>query len=162
MWEYNYSTTDELYHYGVLGMRWGIRKARSSSSGSSSGKTSKSSTKKTGFFESRRQAKLKKSRARAAAKARAAKQAKKKAESEIPEYKRMSDDEIRRAVQRLTLERQYRELTKKPQSKGRYVVEKFKNKLIDDVVDIANQEAKKRIQNYVTKKLLKEDEEDKK
>lgn len=147
MWEYNYSNTDELYHYGVLGMKWGIRKARYSSS--SGGKATKTPTKKTGFFESRRQAKLKKSRAKAAAKARAAKQAKKKAESELPAYKRMSDDEIRRTVQRLTLERQYRELTKKPQSKGKYVVEKFKNKLIDDMVDIANQEAKKAIQNYV-------------
>ena len=155
MWEYNHTNTDELCHYGVLGMKWGIRKDRS---GSSSGKVSKSTPKKTGFFESRRQAKLKKSRAQAAAKARAAKQAKAKVKSELPEYKRMSDDEIRMAVQRLTLERQYRELTKKPQSKGKYVVDKFKNKLLDDMVDIANQEAKKAIQNYVTNLISKDNQ----
>ena len=28
MWEYNYNYSNELYHYGVKGMRWGHRKAQ--------------------------------------------------------------------------------------------------------------------------------------
>lgn len=137
MWEYNYSNTDELYHYGVLGMKWGVRKSHSRSS--SDGKVSKHLSKQ---MKSKVQ-RFKKSKLE-------------------PDYKRMSDEELRRAVNRLNLEQQYKQLSGQSKSTdiGKRIVNRFKNKLIDDMTDIAYQGVKKVIQKQVTK-MIEHPESDK-
>ena len=45
MWEYNYYNPNELYHYGVKGMKWGVRKNRTQSNNKNVAKRSSDETK---------------------------------------------------------------------------------------------------------------------
>lgn len=87
---------NELYHYGVLGMKWGVRRSRSSSSGS--GKSSKRS--KPAIDPSYKKAHAKK------------------------KLKYMSDNELREVNKRLNLEKNYSDLTR-TKSKGKAAVDAF-------------------------------------
>ena len=81
---------NELYHYGVLGMKWGVRRNRKSSS---------SGTKRNrGPHEDYVKAHSKKS------------------------VKKMSNSELKEANNRLQMEKQYSQLTKKEVSAGRKFV----------------------------------------
>ena len=88
MWQYNYSD-DYLAHYGVLGMKWGVRKDKT--------KGGLRKRKSTPVHDDYRKAHSGKS------------------------VKSMSDSELRSVNNRLQMERQYSELTRKT-SKGKKVV----------------------------------------
>ena len=79
--------SNTLVHYGILGMKWGIR---------------------------RTPAQLSRDR-----------RASKKSSGEKKNVKEMSDDELRRTVNRLQLERQYSQLSSGNVSKGREYVQKI-------------------------------------
>lgn len=112
LWEYNYNQSDELFHYGVKGMRWGVRKSRPTSGG-----TKKS--KKKSLFSKMSDKKKKAAKAKE----------KSKEETQEPEKKKsvkdMSDAELRVKISRLQLEKQYADLSRQtePVSKGKKFVE---------------------------------------
>ena len=86
----------ELYHHGVVGMKWGVRRSRPSGASSRStatkARTSKASSKgpQPYTYKSKAQIRREKRRKKVAA---------------------MSDDELRSEINRLQMEKQYRELT---------------------------------------------------
>lgn len=90
-----------LKHYGVLGMKWGVRRTDAQLARARGGKSSGSS--KNVFTAFKKKFDEKKER-----------EAKMKA---------MSDDELRRRVQRLEMEKRYSQLTTKEKSRGQKVVE---------------------------------------
>ena len=87
---------NELYHYGVLGMKWGVRRSKSGSI--SSGKSSKRS--KLAVDPSYKKAHAKK------------------------KLKYMSDNDLREVNNRLNLEKNYRDLTR-TKSRGKSAVDAF-------------------------------------
>ena len=96
---------NELAHYGILGMKWGIRRTEAQlarARGKTKSDDADDNEKKTSSASS----------------------SKKKSVSE------MSDDELRKAVNRLQLEKQYRDLSPKNVSAG----QRFVNKVMKDVV----------------------------
>ena len=115
-------TERELYHHGVKGMKWGVRKSRTSSSGSGWRKAAKIIS-PVGYAAAkgiRKAANSKKSRT---ARNIYRNMTGSKRSSTMSRYRRndlgrMSNKDIQDAINRMNLERQYRALTKVDYMRG--------------------------------------------
>ena len=123
---------NELYHYGILGMKWGIRRTPSQ------------------LGHRIKQRKVEKQRKENLAKARQARaEHQKKLKSGKLKPKDMTDAELRKEVQRLQLEKQYMDLKRdtSSQNKGKTFASKYGGQLVDKLItnvgiDLVTQVAK--------------------
>lgn len=122
---------DELMHYGVKGMKWGVRKARPTSSGKRQGKTNAQRIYEHVTGKDKKNPKP------------VTKTSSKPAKRRISD---MSDEELRTAINRMQMERTYAQLTSKEVSKGRkFVNEVLYNSAKSVATDITKEAMKKAI-----------------
>lgn len=129
MWKYNYS--DELYHHGILGMKWGVRRYQNKDGSLTPAGKRKAAKMKAKYTElTGKQLRSSPSKT---------KSQNGKASSEVPKksIKDLSDDELRSRINRLRAEKDYIDLSKqisamnpKQISAGKKFVNHVGNKII--------------------------------
>lgn len=147
MWKYNYY--DELYHHGVLGMKWGIRRYQNKDGSLTPAGKRKAAKLKAKYTElTGKQLRSSPSKT---------KSQNGKASSEVPKksIKDLSDDELRSRINRLRAEKDYMDLSKqisamnpKQISAGKKFVSHVGNKII---VPALTDAGKRVFTDFVTK-----------
>lgn len=126
---------NELYHHGVKGMKWGVRKTPVRSS---SGATQKQKSNTLSLFK-------KKKTTRNASVA-------KSSPAQTKSVKDMSDDELRRKIERVRLEQQYQQLNPKTVSRGQQIAKRVMNNVI---VPAAEDLGKQVVKSFMAKSINK-------
>ena len=126
---------NELYHHGVKGMKWGVRKTPVRSS---SGNTRKRKYNTLSLFK-------KKKTTHNASVA-------KSSPAQTKSVKDMSDDELRRKIERVRLEQQYQQLNPKTVSRGRQIAKSVINNVI---VPSAEDLGKQVVKSFMAKGINK-------
>ena len=128
---------NELYHHGVKGMKWGVRKTPVRSS---SGNPRKRKSNTLSLFK-----KKKTTRNTSVAKS---------SPTQTKSIKDMSDDELRKKIERVQLEQDYLQLDPKAVSRGKRITKRVMDDMIvPAAVDIGKQAVKSIMANGVNKVL---------
>lgn len=121
---------NELMHYGILGMKWGVRRSEA--------QLARARGKKTSDDDDSSDAKNSSSKAQST--------------SSKKKISEMSDDELRKTVTRLQLEKQYRDLSPKTVSLGEKAVKTAMKQVVIPSVTTASRNA---LTSYIEKEIKK-------
>lgn len=144
---------NELYHYGVLGMKWGVRKDRTRGGFGKKKKRTKLVL-ESPFSQKKRQAEMRTTAPKSSSAAKG-----------IKKISDMSDEELRSLISRMQLEQQYKDLLPKKQEKGKSWAKNFLAKNAEYILtQTVQQTANRAIKSALDKKFgpVKEDEKKKK
>lgn len=137
-----YKSSDTLQHYGVLGMKWGIRRYQNKD-GSLTPAGKKKAAKLKERYTQLTGKRMRRNPVKSTTSIKTSSKPKRKTVSE------MSDAELKARIDRLTLERRFNELSPKQVSRG----VAFKKTLSDTAVSVIRNNGQKVIGDYLEKKL---------